>query len=241
MPPTFQVVPPVDDAVAAWGIGGLAVVMAVAALAVLRRWQPAAAPGAALLVTLWMAASAWAAWSGQLARFDRRPPPMAVLIVSIFAAGFAIGLSRLGGQLARTVPLVVLVALQAFRLPLELLMHRAATRGIMLPELSYGGYNFDIVTGAGAAVLAVLMAAGVQVPRVVVWIWNVWGLWCLAVIAVVAVAGSPMVRAFGDDPRHVNTWVLFFPYVWLPAVLVTLAVAGHVVVTRALRVRAAAA
>ena len=43
-----------------------------------------------------------------------------------------------------------------------------------------------------------------------------------------------MVRAFGDDPRHVNTWVLFFPYVWLPAVLVTIALAGHIVLTRAL-------
>jgi hypothetical protein len=54
------------------------------------------------------------------------------------------------------------------------------------------------------------------------------------VITVVAVASSPMVRAFGDDPRHLNTWVLFFPYVWLPAVLVTVALAGHFVVTRAL-------
>ena len=105
----------------------------------------------------------------------------------------------------------------------------------MLPELSYSGYNLDIVTGAGAALLAALMAAGVRVPRAAVWIWNLWGIWCLIVITAVAIAGSPMVRAFGDDPRHVNTWVLFFPYVWLPAVLVTLAVAGHVVVTRALR------
>ena len=44
-----------------------------------------------------------------------------------------------------------------------------------------------------------------------------------------------MVRAFGDDPRHLNTWVLYFPYVWLPAVLVIVALAGHLVVTRALR------
>ena len=54
-------------------------------------------------------------------------------------------------------------------------------------------------------------------------------------IAVIAVASSPMVRFFGDDPRHVNTWVLYFPYVWLPVVLVTVAIAGHVMVTRALR------
>ena len=71
-------------------------------------------------------------------------------------------------------------------------------------------------------------------PRRAIWIWNLWGFWCLAVIAVVAVASSPMVRAFGDDPRHVNTFVLFVPYVWLPAVLVVVALAGHVMVARAL-------
>ena len=43
--------------------------------------------------------------------------------------------------------LATLVGVQAFRLPLELLMHRAGGLGIMPPELSYGGYNYDIVTG----------------------------------------------------------------------------------------------
>jgi hypothetical protein len=113
-------------------------------------------------------------------------------------------------------------------------MHRAATLVIMPPELSYSGYNFDILTGAGALLLWSVMRAGVRVPPWVLWAWNIWGCWCLAAIAAIAITTSPMVRLFGDDPRHVNTWVLFFPYVWLPAVLVTIAVAGHVVITRSL-------
>ena len=71
-------------------------------------------------------------------------------------------------------------------------------------------------------------------PHAVIWIWNLWGFACLAVIVGVAVLSSPMVRFFGEEPRHLNTWVLFFPYVWLPVVLVTIAVSGHIVVTRAL-------
>jgi hypothetical protein len=43
-----------------------------------------------------------------------------------------------------------------------------------------------------------------------------------------------MVRLFGDDPRSVMTWVLFVPYVWLPVVLVTIAIAGHAIITRKL-------
>jgi hypothetical protein len=235
MPTTpAPVLAPAFDAITAWGIGGLAVVMAAVAVAVFARWHRPRAPVAALAVAAWMALTAGVALSGRLSRFDMTPPPMALLIVSVFASAFAIGLGSAGARLSAAVPVATLVGLQAFRLPLELVMHRAATLGIMPPEMSYSGYNLDIVTGAGAVVLALLLRAGVAVPRLAIWIWNIWGLWCLAVIAVVAVASSPMVRAFGDDPRHVNTWVLFFPYVWLPAVLVTFAIAGHLVVTRAL-------
>jgi len=156
------------------------------------------------------------------------------MIPSVFVAAFVLAGSSLGGRLARATPLATLVGVQAFRLPLELFMHRAYERGIMPVELSYSGYNLDIVTGTTAAALFIALRARPTLPGTIVWIWNIWGLWCLGVIAVVATAGSPMVRAFGDDPAHINSWVLFFPYVWLPTVLVTFALAGHVIVTRVL-------
>ncbi|MEZ5291886.1 MAG: hypothetical protein R2745_12440 [Vicinamibacterales bacterium] len=232
---TFAPSPPSFDAIAACGIGGLAVLMAAAVAWVWRRHVPRSAPAAIAVLAVWMAATAALASSGALARFDRVPPPMAIFMPSVFALAFGAGLSPAGAALARAVPLSTLIGLQAFRLPLELVMHRAGTLGIMPPELSYGGYNFDILTGAGALGLWLLLRAGVAVPRAAVWAWNAWGLWCLAVITAIAVTTSPMVRAFGDDPRHVNTWVLFFPYVWLPAVLVLIALAGHLVIARALR------
>ena len=159
------------------------------------------------------------------------------MILSVFIMGFGIGLSWIGRRAADTVPLATLIGLQGFRLPLEFVMHRAGTLGIMPPQLSFGGYQFDIVTGVTACLLYGLMRGGVTVPRWVLWAWDVWGWWCLFVIALIAVASSPMVRLFGDDPRNVNTWVLYFPYVWLPVVLVTVAIGGHVMVTRALRGR----
>ena len=62
------------------------------------------------------------------------------------------------------------------------------------------------------------------------------GLAIAALLAIVAIAllTSPMLHAFGTDPAHLNTWVAEVPYVWLPAMLVAFAVAGHVVITRAL-------
>ena len=228
------IVPPAGDAITAWGIASLAVIVAAEWVYTWTNGLPRAGMPLALGTAVVMTASALAARAGLLQRFDLVPPPMAMMIVAIFATAFALGLSSFGRAVAESVPLETLIGLQSFRLPLELVMHRAGTLGIMPPELSYSGYNFDIATGAGALIIWLLMRRGVRVPSWGLWAWNLWGCWCLAAIAAIAITTSPMVRLFGDDPRHVNTWVLFFPYVWLPVVLVTIAVTAHVVITRRL-------
>jgi hypothetical protein len=234
IPESIRIGPPARDALTAWGIAGIAVVTAMLFVWLFSIGGTRRAAALTLAVAAALSLSAYAASSGWLARFDRFPPPMFVMIIAVFSTGIALGCSSAGRDVADHVPLAWLIGLQMFRLPLELVMHRAGELGIMPPELSYSGYNFDIVTGAGALVLFLLIIARVAVPEAALWAWNVWGMWCLLVIAGIAVTTSPVVRLFGDDPRHLNTWVLFFPYVWLPVVLVTIAVASHVVITRAL-------
>jgi hypothetical protein len=233
MPPPLYP-PPAFDLVSAFGIGGLALLVSAIVVWLRARYEGAAAArSAAIAIAAWMAGSAALAQTGVLQRFDFTPPPMALLIITVLTVPFVLAFAPVGTRLARAWPVVALVGLQAFRLPLELVMHRAGELGIMPMELSYSGYNRDIVTGIGALVLALAMRRG-PVAAWLVWAWNLWGLWCLAVIAWVALNSSPMVRGFGDDPRHVNTWVLYMPYVWLPAVLVMIALAGHLVLARKL-------
>jgi hypothetical protein len=98
--------------------------------------------------------------------------------------------------------------------------------------MTYVGRNLDIVTGITAAVLALGLMRW-RVPAVVVHAWNVLGLALLANILVVAVLSMPTFRAFGPD--QMNVWVAMPPFVWLPAVLVVAALAGHIVIVRKLR------
>jgi hypothetical protein len=165
----FVPTPPVFDAITMAGIGGLAVLMA-GIVAWLRGRFEGTTTGTrtAMGLALWMALVGGAAAAGLLARFDRTPPPMALLLPVIVGGSIVLALSTVGRSVAQAWPLGALVGLQMFRLPLELVMHRAARLGIMPEELSYSGYNLDIVTGA-TAVLLVAVMTGRAVPRIVVW------------------------------------------------------------------------
>jgi len=117
-------------------------------------------PGAvAAVLGIWAAVCLGLAELGVFARFDGRPPPpFALLLVSTIAATVSFGRSRFGERLARGLPLWLLVAAQSFRLPLELVMHRAASAGTMPVEMSFSGYNFDILSGSTALLLAIGLA-----------------------------------------------------------------------------------
>ncbi len=187
------------------------------------------------LLVGWMIAALVLAASGALRQFDGRPPPI-VLFVAV-ALGLAAWLagSRAGGRLARGLGFTALVGVQAFRWPLELLMHRAVREGVMPAQMSYGlgsgGRNLDIVTGITAALLALLLARR-AVPSAVVAAWNAMGAVLLANILVVAVRSMPFIAAYGPD--RLNTWVAYPPYVWLPGLFVPVALAGHLVISRKL-------
>ena len=179
-----------------------------------------------------MAVTGLAAQAGIFRNWAQTPPPFALLVVAIFVLAAAIAWSPLGKRLARFIPLWILVGVQAFRLPLELAMHELSERGIMPAQMSYSGRNFDIITGATAIVVSALVWSGMGGRRLVT-AWNILGLVLLANIVTVAILATPRFRYFGDDA--LNTFVMEPPFVWLPAVMVLSALAGHLVIFRALR------
>jgi hypothetical protein len=185
------------------------------------------------LAAAWLAATWAVADTGVLRRWDLVPPPLLLLLVSIASIACVIVFGAVGRRLA-AMPLWVLVAVQAFRLPLEIAMHAMYERGIMPLEMTYTGRNFDIVTGAAAIVVAALVWAGYAGRRLVM-VWNVAGLALLVNVVTVAVLATPIFLYFGDE--RPNVWVTYPPFVWLPAVMVLAALAGHLLIFRALRQR----
>jgi hypothetical protein len=225
---------PVFDAATAWGVAAIALVMAATWSVLLAQQRKAYGVGAALAFGAIVLATALGDAAGWFTRLDLLPPAFVVmnlLILVLVLLGFW---GKPGQALARSLRWQTLVALQIFRLPLELLMLRAAYLQIMPFEFSMRGYNFDVLTGLGALLLILLAASKRSVPIALIWAWNLLGMACLAVITVLAVLTSPNVHAFGTAAQHINSWVLYFPYALLPSVLVSVALLGHLVLTRKL-------
>jgi hypothetical protein len=224
-----------------WSFVALAVVVAGAFVAGVYRSSPAAQSSRAIRDTS-LAAVATVAWlalmlalgaSGRLS-FTSRPPTMLFVVAATVGLAIVIGTSRLGLRLATGLPLAALVGVQAFRFPLELLLHRAYSEGLMPVQMSYSGLNFDILSGLSAIVVALAL---VRKPNslALVRVWNTAGIILLANIFTIALLSAPTpLRLFRSEPA--NVWIAHAPWVWLPSVFVLAAIVGHIVVYRRIRV-----
>lgn len=214
---------------------------AMAALAFLAALLPAAGlfaaglkrPALVVLAATVLLASGqhFAAASGYLRDFERRPPPLMLLIAVTVLITLSFALSPLGRELARRTSFTWLIASQVFRLPLELTMNRASREGVMPIQMSFEGRNFDILTGVSAIVVAILVAGGLAGP-LAIRLWNIAGFGLLANIVAVAIASFPLFGVFGPD--RLNLWVADPVFVWLPGILVQAALLGHILIWRKL-------
>ena len=217
------------------GITALALVAAGLSVALIWRVGRSAAMIAALVVALLIVVEYGLASGGVLRQWARRPPPLLLAAAVPNLLALAVALSGVGRRIAASTSFAAIIGVQTFRFPLELLMHRAATIGLMPVQMSYSGRNFDITTGLLAIPIA-LLALRPHPPRGLIVVWNVLGTVLLINVVTVAVASTPIFAAFGPD--RLNTWVADPPYVFLPTVLVPAAVFGHALTWRKLAMRA---
>jgi hypothetical protein len=213
----------------------LFVVLVVVMMLLVFRGLRMAGAGAAVLAGItaaYLVAPALLAANGLLDRYNPLPAPALVMVVILTVITVTITLSRLGARVIAAVGLPALVTFQAFRIPVEWLLHRLYQEGVVPVQMTYAGRNFDIVTGVTAAALGVWLVRGGR-SRGAVLAWNVVGLALLANIVTVAILSTPVpFRRFVDGPPNLLPSVV--PYVWLPTFLVQLALAGHVLVFRSL-------
>jgi hypothetical protein len=175
-------------------------------------------------MTLWLIITSLIVLSGKLQ--DNH-----ILIIPFFASmnicALIFGLSPAGKALS-TIPLIFLVGFQAFRLPLELILHSWAGQGTIPETMTWTGQNFDVVTGA----LALVLCPFVKKSKELAWVFNIVGFILLLNVGRVAIFSSPLPFAWPVQPPL--QLIFHLPYAWIGSICVAGAFAGHVILTRAL-------
>jgi hypothetical protein len=157
------------------------------------------------------------------------PGRLIVLGGAVLTVSALLGLSPLGKWMAISCPIAWLVAFQGFRLPLELVLHSWAHQGVIPKTMTWNGSNWDILSGIAALCLAPLS----QRFKVAAWMANIIGGVLLANVGRVAVFSAPVPFGWQDvSPKLLLAYHL--PYALIVPICVGGALAGHVILTRAL-------
>jgi hypothetical protein len=189
---------------------------------------------AAIAMAIYLALTAAVAGSGLLAS-DGLPPPALLFLATVMVLTVGLACSGVGSRIATGVSIAALVGFQAFRLPLELVLHRWFVEGTIPIQMTYSGENFDIVTGVLAVAIGVWAAFG-RVPSVVLWAFNIVGLALLLRVMSIAVLSAPLpLRRYMAGPAA--QLPLHVPYVWIVPICVGGALFGHILLFRRLSMR----
>jgi hypothetical protein len=125
------------------------------------------------------------------------------------------------------------VALQSFRVAVELAFWQLHAEGLAPAQVTFEGRNFDALVGLTAPLVAVGIATG-WIGRRLTITWNLFGLALLfnAIGTVATSAPGPLPLGWSGEPfAAIASW----PVLWIPALLAPAAIFLHVVsITQAL-------
>jgi hypothetical protein len=154
-------------------------------------------------------------------------PPRVVL----FGVAPAIGLIMVYLIFFRTtfiesLPLGLLTLVHVIRIPVELVLLWLYQSGQIPRAMTFEGLNFDILSGILAPIVYFIAFRNGNINRWILIAYNLLGLVLLANIVMIAVMSlpSPMQQMSFDQP---NVAVLYFPYIWLPTIVVPIVLFCH--------------
>ncbi len=184
-------------------------------------------------LALWLAVTAGLARAGVFRHFDALPPRVMVAAMTCTVALVAFSRGASGRRFVAAASLVGITALQCFRVPVEMALHALYTRDLVPVQMTWSGRNLDVLVGLTAPVVALAFHRGV-VGRRGLAAWHLASLAMLVnIVATAAMSFPGPLRRFHEGVSAAV--VAEAPFVWLPALLVPVAAASHLVALREIR------
>lgn len=191
-------------------------------------------PGVVLLVLLaWLTLQGFIASSGFYTVTDTLPPRFLLGILPPLAFIFFLFLSPRGHLFIDGLDLKILTLLHVIRIPVELVLFWLFSYKAVPQLMTFEGRNFDILSGISALLVYYFGFIKKSLDKKFILVWNFIGLALLANIVINAFLSAPFpFQQFAFDQPNIA--ILYFPFIWLPVLVVPLVLFSHLVAIRKL-------
>lgn len=186
------------------------------------------------LLAFWMLFQAVLGIGGFYLKTDVVPPRL--LLFGVFPALLTIILFFFFARqnFIEKLPLKILTLLHIIRIPVEIVLFWLFEQKLVPQLMTFEGRNFDILSGLTAPVIYWLAFRKGKISSPLLIIWNIFALGLLINIVVNAILSFPFhFQQFAFDQP--NRAVLYFPYVWLPTIIVPIVLFSHLIALWQLR------
>lgn len=186
-------------------------------------------------ITIWLVLLALIAQTGFLQNFMAMPPHLLIIILPALITVFVLNSSKKILQLLQHISLKSLIYIQTFRILMEFILWLLYKDNIIPIQMTFEGYNYDILIGISAFIVAYYYGVGIEMfnQKWFLISWNIAGITLLVNIVIIAILSTPSpFRQFMNEPA--NTVVAYFPFVWLPGFVVPVALMMHLFALRKL-------
>jgi hypothetical protein len=159
--------------------------------------------------------------------FDARPPrmifvmfPPAIVIIMLFSL-------RQSRKFIKNISLVPLTYIHLTRIPIGVILWWLASYSLFPLNLTFYGQNLDILAGISAPFAAIFLIGTHIRKKIGAIVWNVAALMLVLNLVFHTVKATPYFwdPSVSDMP---NQAVLYFPFIFLPGVMVPIIIFSHV-------------
>ena len=186
-----------------------------------------------LVLFFLLAAQAIVARTGFFTVTDTIPPRFVLLVGPPLLCILFLFLTRQGKQFIDSLDLKTLTLLHLIRIPVELVLFWLFLHQAIPQLMTFEGRNFDIISGLTAPLVYYFgFVKKILSPKIIL-LWNFvcLGLLFNIVINAILSAPTPFQQFAFDQP---NIAILYFPFVWLPGIIVPLVLFSHLAAIRQL-------
>ena len=186
-----------------------------------------------IIAVLWMAIQMILGQTGFYTVDFTMPPRFLLLFLPAIVLTIIITNTKQGKLYCDSLNIKQLTLLHVIRVSLEITLYFLCAAKVVPEIMTFEGRNFDIVIGLSAPVIYYFSFVKKWFNRTILILWNIVAfVFALNIIILAVLSAKTPIQQFGFDQPNIA--VAYFPFNWLPSVIVSILVFAHIVSLRQL-------